>query len=119
MSVNLKILPQYDDESNFSRDVLQLVHEYDLFDLIVSLEHGEGDTISRPFGSHVGSKSAFERYCYGDTEKSAFDDTIKEIVAIEFKVAIQEYKSEYWRNRAVLAFIKQLPDNIRLWLYWH
>lgn len=120
MGRELIILPQYSQNADFSRDLIVLHRDYELFELVGKLEDEKGKEVPRKgIHSFIGRNKEFEEPCYGTTIKTPYGDTMKGVLAGELKEVLADYKTESWKNKAFLAFLNQIPNDLEIWLYWH
>lgn len=120
MGLDLRILPQYSNQSDFSHDVIGLHRDYDLFEIINNLENEKG--VKAPntgIGSFCGTSKKIEGSCYGDTIDTPYGERICSVMSKDLKDALSNYNTESWKNKAFLAFINELPNDLMIWLYWH
>jgi len=122
MGVDLRILTQYinNDQCDFSHDIIGFQRDYKLFDIFEEAEKKHG-VVSMPFISFVGDISDENYdYTYGKTKKTPYGDDIKFILVKDIKVALMHIDGDvHWRNKACISYILELPDDLKLWLYWH
>jgi len=110
MSVDLRIFPQYQPCESFSHDVISLETEEELFSLIEQAERQNGQAVGRE-GIRFLSHSKMRETTYGEV--------IQGVQAYQLKQVVSNYQSSHWKNKAFLAFLKELPDELELWIYWH
>ncbi|WP_036384015.1 hypothetical protein [Muricauda sp. MAR_2010_75] len=124
MALKLKILPQYKPNELRSLDVLQFAYDEVLFEKIIETERLHGKPVKLPVESHVAS-GAFDNSTFGPTTKTLYGDIIKELPVWRLKSIflegnLEDWKlNETWRNKAVRAFLMQMDDKMKVWLYWH
>jgi len=118
MSVDLRLLPQYDKNADFSHDVLSCDRDYEMFELIRELEKSNGRQVKK---GGINTFVAFngENCHYGKTEDTAYGLVMIGVQVKKLKEVLSEYVSESWKNKAIIAFINELPDDLEIWLYWH
>ena len=119
MGVDLKLLPQYSQTADFSHDMIECGRDRKMFDIIGKLELENGREIPRKGISTFNARNKDGETCYGTTFTTPYGDTIKGVQAHKLKEALAEYKPDYWRNKAVISFLNELPDDLEVWLYWH
>ncbi|MEL4896695.1 hypothetical protein [Crocosphaera sp. Alani8] len=105
MSLNLAILPQYLQGSNFSNDVILLSFESELFEIIKSLV----DAIGRPI-------KEIDCYLAEDGYNSITEDPsgnpIKGVQAQQLKKYLDKVSVTHWRNKAFIAYLNELPNDL-------
>jgi hypothetical protein len=117
MSLDLEILPQFTQGADYSHDVIKLDRENELLIFIYALWLEKG--IETPNGIHSHRSIGIdEETCYGLTLEDAHGKPLKSILAKELKDALSLYKPQHWRNKAFLAYLKKMPNDLKLWLYW-
>jgi len=120
MGLDLRVLPQYGQNANFSHDIIDLHRDSGLFELINKLEKEKGRTVLRQgIQSFSGYSDNHEGYCYGKTIETPYGDIIKGVLANELKEVLIDYKTKSWKNKAFIAFLNELPNELEIWLYWH
>ncbi|WP_107668917.1 hypothetical protein [Cyanothece sp. BG0011] len=57
---------------------------------------------------------------YGAISEDAYGNPIKGVQARQLKQALEKVLSTHWhwRNKAFLAYLNELPDDLELWFYW-
>ena len=123
MGLDLNILPQYSQSADFSHDIISFSREGRLFELIRYAEKVYGiDVQIDKFTSYLGDPDPEDEDSgrrYGHTNTTPYGETIKGIYAKHLKEEIKGYKSDSWKNRAIIAFLNELPDGLIVWLYWN
>ena len=120
MGLDLRILPQYDRDANFSHDLIDLHRDYNLFSLISNLESEKGREVPKEgIYSFIGEREEIEGTCYGTTVETPYGDMMKGVLSKDLKDVLSNYKTEDWKNKAFIAFLNELPDDLEIWLYWH
>jgi hypothetical protein len=116
MSVSLKILPEETPNSSVSFNVIDFNVGHENIGLLNKLK---GILIS---------KNGIECYCsqntngdvfFGSTICDGFQKQIRYVTVKQFLNALKYYKPDNYTNRAVIAYLKELPKELRLFLYWH
>ena len=120
MGLDLRILPEYTERNHdFSHDILSF-HRDEILDLIGDKEKECGHEILEPFNSYTSRDDKYEESHYGETFKTPYGNVIKFLYARDLKECLKNVNIEnmYWRNKAIITYIRQLPDNLRIYLYW-
>ncbi len=118
--MDFRILPQYSQNANFAHDLIDLHRDSDLFERVGKLEDKKGKEVPRRgIRSFTGRDETFEGHCYGTTIETPYGDVMKGVLAIELKEILANYITESWKNRAFIAFLNKLPNDLEIWLYWH
>ncbi len=120
MGLDLRILPQYSQEADFSHDIIGLHRDSDMFDIISELEEKTGREVPRKgVTTFSGNDESFEGTCYGKITTTPYGDLMKGVLAKELKEVLKDYKTDSWKNKGFIAFLNELPDDLELWLFWH
>ena len=91
-----------------------------MFKIIKKLEDRKGKEVNRPgFRSYLGGNEETDATCYGKTIKTPYGETIKSVYADDLKEALKDFESVDWKNNAFIAFLNELPDDLKIWLYWN
>lgn len=117
MSVNLTLLPFDHDggESwSFSHTVLQAGDNRDLHDQIQKLNQLP---VSADFTSYVSHDDAYEESHYGKTTKDPYGDQVRYTTAGEL-LTIDSKFIDWHRPKAVWAYLRELPANAKVALFW-
>jgi len=119
MSQQLRILPEEFPNSDASYNLILFNVEDENFEQLNELDETIGIEVSN---------NGITCYCvtndegdvfYGNTSLDAFGDTIKSVTVEQFLNALKYYKPDNYTNRAVIAYLKELLKELRLFLYWH
>jgi len=120
MGMNLRILPQYSQNDDFAKDLIDLHKDSDLFERVGKLENEKGKEVPRKgIYSFTSRNEVFEEPCYGTTIETPYGNVIKGVLAGELKEVLADYKTDSWKNKAFIAFLNELPNDLKIWLYWH
>lgn len=120
MGLDLKILPQYNQNTDFSHDIISLHRDSDLFEIISELEDKTGKEVPKEgIYTYSGESQGFDEPCYGATINTGYGRRMKSVLAKDLKNILLDYKSSSWKNEAFIAFLNELPDKLPIWLYWH
>jgi intein-encoded DNA endonuclease-like protein len=115
MGLNLKLIPQQKVDSYESNTIIDLKQDYVLFKIIKEIEIKSGIPIPKTgIETWIGDNND----AYGTTKTTPFDDVIKGVFAKDLNKALESYKTKVWKNKAAIAFLKELPKNLQIWLYW-
>jgi len=119
MGLDLRILPQYAIGADFSHDILECDGDTEMFDFIKNVEKRNGRKVPRNGINSFSGTGEDGEHCYGQTIQTAYGEDMISVQAGELSDALIDYQSESWRNRAVISFIKELPKELEVFLYWH
>lgn len=122
MGVDLRLLPFYSQTTGiaFSQDVLDLERRRELWGVIEPIESEFGRDVPTDFNSYCGEKEGVEEPTYGLTLTTPYSENLKYLHAVHLKPLRQHPAvQDNWKNRAIWAFIEELPDDLPIALYWH
>lgn len=122
MGLDLKLLPALDERCDFSHDILQMERDGAIFVKVLELEKSKGIDCPRGgFNSYTGEDETgkWEEPCYSKTETTKYGDRIKSVLAKELSECLSNCEMIDWRNKAVLNYVKNCPQNLPIYLYWH
>ena len=112
MSLELSLLPQYKQSHNFSQDVIKLFPETELFDILKSLVNTVGRPI-KEIDCYLGENG------YGLITEDPYGKPIMGVQSRQLKQALEKVFPTHWRNKAFLAYLSELPDDLEIWFYWN
>ncbi len=117
MGVDLYLLPfDCDDpDLSFSHTILDCERERALFGLISIISIENGIKVPDGFTGFLSRKSNGESG-YGEIKEDPYGDPVKYVDADKL---IEIWKSEYDKNKAILSYLKCLPNNTKVALFWH
>ena len=120
MGMDLRILPQCSQKTDFSQDIISLHRDCKLFKLINEVEKKYGREVPGDgINSYIGDAEKTGEPCYGKTLTDSYGSVIKGVPAGELKKTLKRFKDASWKNKAFIAFLNELPDDLEIWLYWH
>lgn len=128
MGLDLTLLPVESEHLAFSHTVLSLDRRSDMWEKIKLIPQITRDVVFYSFMSRVPDGKSEGEKCYGVVKEDAYGNPIKWANAGDVVKAMEEYyesvKDLDWikydcRNQAVLAYLKVLPANRLVVLYWH
>jgi len=115
MKYDLKLLPESKEGSNYLNDVLDLSLNDLLANEIMKLEDEYSGIIQEPIQSIMWYKNGWNWNIY----KTDYGNVMTYLPAIAFKSIEFAFLSDFNRkNKAVIAYIKELSDNHKIYLYW-
>ena len=117
MSVDLRLLPFDCDRGDwaYSPTILELGGSYDLHDKIKKLR---SMPVPKDFNSFCGRDEGYDGYCYGKTSETSYGEPLEWVLAGEL-CAIKLPKDAPYIERAIWAYLKHLPPQTKVALYWH
>jgi hypothetical protein len=119
MSVDLTLLP-FDGDSgeslSFSHTVLNVEGSYDLWDEIEKLPALQ---VPDGFNTHMAFGEDGE-HCYGKTTETPYGKPLLYTTVNQLlKLRDQAYSVGGTKNRAIWAYLSELPSKTKVALYWH
>lgn len=116
MGVDLTLMPLTSKHSWVSHDLIDVSRGYDLFRQIEAMELNKVPETVTCFRSRRGDGDP----CYGEVETNPYGDKLTWLAAGDLlSVAYHEDVLDNWRNRAVWAYLVQMPEDWPIVLYWH
>jgi hypothetical protein len=119
MGVDLRLLPQYSQNADFAHDILECDRDYYMFDIISEAEKQNGRQVPRNGINTFTARGKNDEMCYGKTIETPYGGEMNSVQARKLKKVLANYKTNSWRNKAVIAFLNEIPDELEIWLYWH
>lgn len=123
MGVDLSLLPfdcDHGTSFSFSHTLLELERRRELWDPIYSMETESGEPAPENFTSYRGDPGADGEHGYGKTTKTPYGDRIRFVSAFLLcKLKDHEAVRDNWKNRAIWAYLAELPPETKVALYWH
>lgn len=131
MGTDLILLP-FDgdiDELAFSHTILPLERRIELFKEIDKLAQIKGVPVPKDFNSYLSrepieiqsSPVDIETTHYGRTMNDSYDATLLYVKVSELmspSIIYHQGVKDNWKNRAVWGFLRELPPNTKIALYW-
>lgn len=118
MGVDLTFLPFWSENPtcDFSHDMLSLERRPELWDAIYELPSRD---VPEKFRSYRGTNDDFDETCYGLTIRDCYDSpvkytTAKHLLTLYNRPAVRDNHT----NRAIWAYLKELPLDWKIALYW-
>lgn len=105
MGLDLKIMPAYSVGAQFSLDILSFDRDNMLFTLIKNIELRFGCFADKEFTSLLN-------------KKTPYNQKIKYLKAKRLKNIPKQYYFDSKKNKAILQYIKNLPSDLEIYLYW-
>lgn len=119
MGIDLTLLP-YDCQHYdlfYSHTILSLDRDYDLFDEIKEIEAYPQMELFSHFMSKVPDGNKKGEYCYGADNTDAYGEQLQFVFARDLIKLDNKNLSN--KNTAVMAYLRMLPGDQRVALYWH
>lgn len=123
MGLDLTLIPidhdsrEYDTEPStswgFGHSLLQMDRDYELFKKFQRLESGD---VPADFATFTSRDEACEEPHYGQTQETPYGKPLRCVLAGQLVSVKTEELSD--RNTAVMAYLKALPVNTKVALYW-
>ena len=124
MSLDLRILPQYKATADISLDVFDTMPNNEFQAIFLQLEKDYGQEVSDSgFNSFSGNVDDCDLVDTGYTKTldTPYGKRIVGVKAKYVKAALVTYQASHWKNRAVISYLLQIPNDLDLtiWFYWH
>lgn len=120
MGVDLRLLPFYSLESEFSLCVLQLEKRSSLWPSLEKIEKKYGLPVSNDFNSFCSYNSEGKSPCYGKTTMTPYGIKIKWVYAKYLKTLNNRKEvQDNYMNQASWSYLLACPDKLKIALYWH
>lgn len=122
MGVDLTLLPfdcDYDDLS-YSHVVLNLERRGDLWTPIQRLEDANQRRVPERFMSYLSRDEEYEEPHYGRTTETPYGDPLLYVTSAEL-LTLSEHEgvTDNAKNRATWAYLRELPKETKVALYWY
>jgi len=124
MGLDLSLLPALSPSpiSDSAHDLLDCHREETMFDIIetVSQKYGIELAEDEELWTYEGSDpdGNYEEPCYAPTYEDKYGNRLRAVLAGRLSKALAICETESWKNRAIIAYINELPDELRVWIYW-
>jgi hypothetical protein len=115
MGVDLRLLPfDYDGGSSaYSHQILTYDGTYDFYDEINKLPQMP---VPKSFHTFCSRDEAYEESRYGNTQETPYGERVKFVLAGD----LVKIESGNWpQARATRAFLRELPPETKVALFWH
>lgn len=121
MSTELNLLPIHNDivgNSANSYDVLRCHFGGMLMELLADLP--EQESVPQHFWHHLAAPEPDDVQHFADDRRDAFGDVLKMVPALVLRTRLKEVIDQVDTpvNRAVLAYLNQLPRETQIVLFW-
>lgn len=121
MGLDLSLLPFEADHErlSFSHSVLS-VDRTEIVRVVWESLRDAGETTPDHFSSYLCREGEIEETHYGVTTTDPYGNRVR-CVSVEELLAFREHPGVYQdpRNRAVWAYLAELPEKTRVALFWH
>ena len=122
MGVDLKLLPIFSRMSGtkwLSHSVIELQRKSELFEKIIEIEKKVGILVPPDFTSYLSRGEGNEEPHYGETCWTPYGDPVRYVrVKDLLKFQYCDDVMYDFLNRAVWAYLKELPKDTRIALFW-
>ncbi len=119
MGLDLTLLP-FDADSermNFSHTVLSCERRGQLFEEIQELR---ATPVPEDFTSYLSLDGEYEEHHYGQTHETPYGEPLTYVLAGQlWPFASHEDVMSQSKNRAIWAYLAELPPDTKVALYWH
>jgi hypothetical protein len=116
MGVDLKLLPVMLKGSWLCHDMIEVSRDRDLWDDVTKLPQ---QPIPQAIGCYLGHGKDGET-CYGDIEETPYGERITYTTAGDL-MSLKDHEAVRWgwKNKAIWAYLAQMPEDWLICLYWH
>ena len=117
MGVDLRLLPLLGQDYWVSHDMLSFERRYKLWDAIRKIESHQ---IPQPLHCYLAQSADGEGPSYGDVSLDPYGDHLRWVHAGDLAGLRQlECASDDWKNRAVFAYLDEMPKSHKIVLWWY
>lgn len=64
-------------------------------------------------------KTEDDERIYGPTFETPYGKPIRNVLCGELVETMEKMNIQGWNDKAIYAYLKELPDDLEIWLYWH
>jgi len=116
MGLDLKLLPVCGKDLDYSHVVLDMVRCKELFEALMQLPSRD---ILPTFDTFLCRDGEYEEEHYGNTQEDAYGERLQ-MVAVRELLRFVDHPGVYEepQNRAVWAYLRELPEESMIALYW-
>jgi hypothetical protein len=120
MGLDLQLLPfDFDGTFAYSHTVLSCMRRDDLFEEIAKLKVGDGQVVPPKFMTYVSREAGRDSH-YGVTQTTPYGKmlcyvTVKDLLTFSKHVDV----TDNHKNKAIWAYLRQLPKSTKVALYWN
>lgn len=120
MGVDLTLMPAFGQDAQFSQDMLRLARDPELFRSITVKEREHGAPVKKGgVHTYMAQTAEIQERHYGAIDRTPYGQKLMYITANHLKEAFAGVAVDGWKNKAIKAFINELPDDLEVFLYWH
>lgn len=122
MSIDLILFPYYGpgEHIDFANDILDIERREGLWKPIEEIEEAHGQYVPENFTTFCGQAKNHEGTCYGPTTETPYGTHVKYVFAVYLKpLSNHPDVTDNYKNRAIWAFIRECPDDLKIALFWH
>jgi len=102
----------------YSQTVLRCAPSSELFDEIRKVQKRKGTAVPESFFTYVSRDDKYEDSHYGETQEDCYGDQIESLDVREL-LKFKEQAQACPQNRAVWAYLAELPPRTKVALFWH
>ena len=116
MGLDLKLLPFYNGDADFSNSVLSLHRHNKLFEEILKIQTYP---VPEDFMSYVSRSDEYEEEHFGITNETPFGDTLEYCFSKDLWHLLEiANQSGNWLNSVVWSYLLHMPSETKIALYW-
>lgn len=117
MGVDLTLMPLLGKQSWVAHDMIRVCRRGELWEPIAALPT---KTIPQPLHCYVARHNIDGKTCYGPVEFDPYGERLTYTTTTDlFTVKDHGAVQDNWQNRAVWAYLEQMPADWPVVLYWH
>ena len=122
MGLDLTLIP-VDSENGtwgFGHSLIDCERRNELFEPLLELEKKKGRDVPEKFNTFRSRDDKYEESHYGPTVDTPYGDPLK-CVYVKDLLPFAEHEGvrDNWKNRAVWAYLREMPPDEKIALYWH
>lgn len=116
MGVDLTLMPLLSKDTWCSHDLIRLNRRRELWDPVAALPQWP---IPKALSCHQARDPKTGETCYGDAETTPYGDRMTYTTAGDlFTLGDHEGVQDNWQNKAVWAYLANMPPDWPIVLYW-
>ena len=121
MGLDLKMLPFDTNVSHpeqYSHTVLTCARDNEMFERVMAQEKDFGLLVPHGFSSYVSRDDKYEESHYGLTVITPYGESLKCLFVLDLLYSLRDYQPDLERNRAVMAYLRELSPQVKVALFW-
>jgi len=122
MPIRLKLLPIFGgirDFNNYSHSIIECAERSELAGEIESVAREKGKIVPNDFTSYLSRDDNYEEPHYGKTLEDCYGSPLRYLDVKELlQFSDHKYVLDNYKNRAVWAYLKELPEDTKIVVYF-